>query len=70
MSHQFLDHAQRELDHGRRLQASEKVRGAAAHVLKAIALQWGWRHRSHDTFYRIGTQVGREFDQEEAITLR
>ena len=67
MSHRFLEHAQRELDHGRRLQASEKVWGATAHALKAIALQRGWRHRSHTTLFQVSTQISQEFDRERDI---
>ena len=70
MSQRFLKHAQHELDNGRRLQASEKVWGATAHALKAIAVQRGWRHRSHTTLFEVATQVGQEFDQESAIAMR
>ena len=69
MSHRFLDHAQRELDGGRRLQASEKVWGATAHALKAIALQRGSRHRSHVTLIEVGTQVSQEFGRERDLVL-
>ena len=44
ISRRFIDHARDELDRGNRLQASEKIWGAAAHALKAIAIQRGWNH--------------------------
>ena len=65
MSQRFLDHAQAELDKGHRLQASEKVWGATAHALKAIALKRGWRNRSNTTIFDIGAQLGQEFAMEE-----
>ena len=64
-SHWFLEHARVELEKGNLLQASEKVWGATAHALKAIAAQRGWRHRSHATIFDIGEHLGREFDREE-----
>ena len=64
MSRMFLEHAQAELDQGHRLQAAEKIWGATAHALKAIALQRGWRHRSNTTLFDIGVQLGQEFDKE------
>ena len=65
ISRRFLDHARVELDKGDRLQAAEKVWGSAAHALKAIAIQRGWRHRSHDSVMSVGSQLAREFDRED-----
>ncbi len=64
MSRRFLEHAQIYLAAGDRIQASEKVWGAAAHALKAIGEQRGWRHGNHANIYDIGGQLGREFDRE------
>ena len=64
MSRRFIDHARHELDVGNRLQASEKVWGAAAHALKAIAIERGWRHRSHGNIFDIGEHLGKEFGLE------
>ena len=41
LSRWFLEHARIEIANGNRLQASEKIWGAAAHALKAIAIQRG-----------------------------
>ena len=54
---------------GNLLQASEKVWGATAHALKAMALQRGWHHRSHATIFDIGEHLGREFDREERFGM-
>ncbi len=68
MSRRFLDDAGVELDRGDRLQAAEKVWGSAAHALKAIAIQRGWRHRSHDSVNAVGNQLAREFDRADLLT--
>lgn len=60
MSRRFLEHARNELRMGNRLQASEKVWGAAAHALKAIGMQRGWNHRSHANVNAIGEHLTRE----------
>ena len=61
ISRRFIDHAREELDLGNRLQASEKIWGAAAHALKAIAIQRGWNHSQHQNIQRIAIQLGNEF---------
>ena len=60
----FLDHAGVYLGQGDRIQASEKVWGAAAHALEAIGEQRGWIHNNHSHIFDIGGQLGREFGQE------
>ena len=64
MSRLFLEHAGVYLGQGDRIQASEKVWGAAAHALKAIGEQRGWIHSNHSHIFDIGGQIGREFGQE------
>ena len=63
ISHRFLDHAQKELNEGNRLQASEKIWGAMSHALKSIAEQRGWEHPDHASSGNISDQLGREFDR-------
>ena len=65
MSRRFLEHAEVYLAQGDRIQASEKVWGAAAHALKAIGEQRGWIHSGHPNLFDIGEHLGREFGQEE-----
>ena len=43
----FLEVAGREFESGDRLQASEKLWGAASHAVMAVARHRGWGHRTH-----------------------
>lgn len=47
LSRRLLGHAEAMIAAGDRLQASEKMWGAVAHKLKAIAAERGWPNRSH-----------------------
>ena len=60
LSHRFVDHARIELARGRRLQASEKVWGAANQALKALAAQRGWRHRGQRNVFAVANQLAAE----------
>ena len=51
-SNQFLIKARAYLAEGDLLQASEKGWGATAQMVKAIAEERGWRHRSHGDLFR------------------
>ena len=46
-SRTFLSQAFEELDAGDLLQASEKGWGAAAQMVKAVAVERGWEHHRH-----------------------
>ena len=46
-ANEFLEQSERELKGGDKLQASEKLWGAAAHVLTAVMVSRGMRHRTH-----------------------
>lgn len=65
MSRRFLEHARVQLSEGDRIQAAEKVWGAAAHALKAIGEQRGWLHDRHPNIFDIGEHLGREFGKED-----
>lgn len=65
ISRRFLEHARAQLAVGDRLQAAEKVWGAAAHALKAVGEQRGWLHDGHANLFDIGEHLGREFDRAE-----
>lgn len=67
MSRRFLDHAERELKRGRRLQASEKVWGAVAHQLNAIAVQRGWSHGVHNDFYDMIAYLQKEYGKDDLL---
>ena len=60
ISRQFVAHAREQLAQGDRLQASEKVWGAANYALKAVAIQRGWRHREQRTIFAIANQLSEE----------
>lgn len=47
MALEFLAASDREFAAGERLQASEKLYGAATHIVTAIAQQRDWQYRSH-----------------------
>ena len=47
LSRRLLGHAEAMIAAGDRLQASEKMWGAVAHKIKAIAAERGWPNRSH-----------------------
>ena len=68
MSRRFIAHARDELDRGDRLQASEKLWGACAHALKAIAIQRGWSHTKHRDIHSIAIQLGHEFNRQDFET--
>ncbi len=61
MSRRFLEHAREQLAGGDRIQAAEKVWGAAAHALKAVGEQRGWVHDRHPNIFDIGEHLGLEF---------
>ena len=65
ISRRFLEHARGQLATGDRLQAAEKVWGAAAHALKAVGEQRGWLHDRHPNLFDIGEHLGREFGKEQ-----
>lgn len=60
ISHRFVAHARDELRRGNRLQASEKVWGAANYALKAVAVQRGWRHRGQRNVFAVADQLAAE----------
>ena len=65
ISRRFLAQAKTHLDKGARLQAGEKVWGAAAHALKGIGEQRGWDHDGDVNVMDIAEHLGREFGLEE-----
>ena len=48
MSFHKLEQAREELDKGDQCQASEKIWGAVAEIVKAVAQQRGWNHHAHN----------------------
>jgi HAMP domain-containing protein len=50
-------------------QASEKLWGAAALMVKAVAATRGWSHSSHRELYRIISNLAQETGRRELIRL-
>ena len=65
ISRRFLAQAKTHLEEHDRLQAGEKIWGAAAHALKAIGEQRGWDHDGEVNVVDIAEHLGREFGLEE-----
>ena len=57
------------MQEGDLVQASEKGWGAAAHYLKAVAKQRGWRNESHRDFFTIESRLARETDNPDRLRL-
>ena len=60
ISQYLLEQARQELDNRDILQASEKVWGATAHAIKAVAQQRGWNHRWHNDLRDVANYIGFE----------
>ncbi len=58
----FLEAADRELAAGDLVQGSEKLWGAAAHAVMAVAQQRGWDHRSHRSLKNAVIRLSQEQD--------
>ena len=63
----LLEHANEQLRQGDLVQASEKGWGAAAHYLKAVAKQRGWRNESHRDFFTIENRLANETDNPDRL---
>ncbi len=56
----FLVDSDREFAAGERQQASEKLYGAANEALTAIAVQRGWKHRTHRDMKNASQRLSEE----------
>ena len=59
---EFLTQSDAEFAEGDRLQASEKLWGAATHAVIAVAQQRAWRHGSHRAMKEAVTKISDEHD--------
>ncbi len=57
----FLGDSDREFAVGERQQASEKLYGAANEALTAIAVQRGWKHRTHRDMKNAAQRLADEY---------
>ena len=68
ISRRLIQQAPGELERGDRLQATEKIWGALAQMLKAHGQQRGWMNMgSHRTVGRIAQQLAAEYDNGEIL---
>ena len=63
----FLVASDREFAAGDDLQGSEKLYGAATHIVSALAQQRGWQYRSHRSMKNAVSQLADEYD--DALVL-
>lgn len=59
-SRDFVTKARAELEKGDLLQASEKLWGAAAQMVKAVAERRGWTHDSHRSLSEVVNRLAQE----------
>jgi hypothetical protein len=60
MATEFLEKADRHYAEGDQIQASEKLWGAAAHVIMSLSLKRGWPHTSHPAMKRAAERLSEE----------
>ena len=62
VSRRFLQQAREELAKGERLQASDKIWGAASHAIAAVGKERGWLTDDHFPKQNIAAHLSEEFD--------
>ncbi len=60
ISREFFTKAEEALAQGDLLQASEKLWGAAAHMVKAVAEGRGWEHSGHRELFQVVNRLANE----------
>ena len=60
ISRRLIGQADEELSKGDLIQTSDKVWGAVAHAVKAVAEQRGWRHNNHSLLFAVVAQLSDE----------
>ncbi len=68
-SRRLLEHAAEMIAQGDRIQASEKIWGAAAHSLKAIAQERAWPNDSHADGFAIVQHISDQIGEQEISDL-
>lgn len=66
---EFLVEGRAHLAEGDLLQASEKGWGAASQIVKAVAKERGWRHKTHGDLYRVVNRLAGELADERLQVL-
>ena len=65
----MLEHASQMLAARDRLQASEKMWGAVAHAIKAIAVERGWPYEAHADAHAIAWHIADSVGDKDIFTL-
>jgi len=65
----YLEDAEHLLEAGDSPQASEKLWGAVAEMVKAVAARRGWRHFSHRELWDVVQRLSRESGDDEIVEL-
>ena len=65
----YLEDAEHLLEAGDSPQASEKLWGAVAEMVKAVAARHGWRHFSHRELWDVVQRLSRESGDDEIVDL-
>ena len=68
-SRRMLDHATEMIAQGDRVQASEKIWGAAAHRVKEIAAEREWPNSSHTDGFAIIQHLSNQFEDRRISEL-
>ena len=68
-SRRLLEHAAEMIAQGDRIQASEKIWGAAAHRLKEIAQERAWPNDSHADGFAIVQHISDQIGEQEISDL-
>ena len=69
ISQRFRDQGLAEIESGDLLPGSEKLWGAAAHAVKAVAEQRGWKHDSHAILFRAVRTIAATSGNPRIISL-
>ena len=69
ISRRLLEQARQELDAGDILQASEKVWGATAHYIKAVAQEKGWNHHFHNHIRDAANYIGFAYNRRDLLLV-
>jgi hypothetical protein len=69
LSREFLEKGREALEQGDLIQASEKLWGAAAQKVKAVAESRGWSHHGHRELFRVVSRLAQETGDTEIRNL-
>lgn len=69
ISESLLQEADISLSEGNYIQASEKLWGASAHLVKAIAEKRGWKHDGHAELFKVIRRLVEETGDKELSSL-